>query len=1015
MRILRPGFAVGCPVVLGISLLLGCGGAGSSSAPPPVPPAISAQPTNLSVNQGQAASFSVTATGTSPLNYQWQKNGTAISGATEGSYSIANAQATAVAAYTAVVTNVAGSATSSAATLSVNLPPAITSQPANLTVNQGQTASFSVTATGTAPLSYQWQKNGTAINGATGNSYSIASAQADDAGAYSVTVSNSLGSVASTAASLTVLPKPTIQAFTISPTLIPIGGTGVLSWTVTGATSLSVDQGVGSVALESGTKNVSPTATTTYTLTATNGAGSVTAKATLNVDATPFQITNFTASSNLVDFGGTSSLNWTYSGLPLSFTLDGAAVSGLSSHVAPVRRQTYTLAGSNGAASDTKTLKVAARGLDLLAGHTEGPGSMDGQGTAARFNRPNGIAVDTSGNLYVADEFNNVIRKVTMDGLVTTLAGSSGVSGSADGQGNAARFDHPSGLAVDSNGTIYVADAFNLTIRKMTPDGFVSTLAGTAGNQVGYADGPASAAIFGVLEGLAVDSGGNVYVADWYNRNIRKITPDGFVSTLAGSTGQTGGAPGESGSVDGQGALARFNGPGYVAVDASGNVYASDGGTIRKITPEGMVSTLAGTAGQSGSADGLGGLASFYSPCGIGVDGSGNLYVADLSQTIRKVTPGGLVSTLAGAPWLTGHVDGQGGQARFWFPNGLAVDAAGSIWVAEQTNSDIRKISPEGLVSTLAGSAWQIGSTDGQGSLATFEFPYGVAVARNGDVYTADTGNQIIRKVTPSGVATTVAGTAHEWGTDDGLCGAAKFSNPYGIAIDGSGNAYVADTSNNTIRKVTPNGLVSTLAGVAGQAGADDGPAGAAKFNTPYAIAVDGSGNLFVADTDNNAIRKITPEGLVSTLAGATGSGTPASFAGPSGVAVDGNGNVYVADTWDHLICKITPQGSIITLAGKMRERGSADGHGASASFNFPQGLAVDETGNVFVADTENHAIRKITPDGMVSTIAGVAGQGTFVPGTFPGHLVFPTGIALTPDGDLIVTCNNGIVQITAP
>src|SRR5207245_1130651 len=267
------------------------------------------------------------------------------------------------------------------------------------------------------------------------------------------------------------------------------------------------------------------------------------------------------------------------------------------------------------------------------------------------------------------------------------------------------------GVAVDGAGNIYVADSGNYTIRKVTSCGIVSTLAGLAGS-IGSADGTGSDARFDFPVGVAVDSAGNVYVGDSGNHTIRKITPSGVVSTLAGVAGS-------SGSVDGASSAARFYQPAGTAVDTTGNVYVADSGnyTIRKITPSGVVSTLAGVAGSSGSADGTGSAARFYNPRGVAVDSAGNVYVADTQNyTIRKITPAAVVSTLAGLAGSSGSVDGTGSAARFYNPIGVAVDSAGNVYVADALNHTIRKITPAGVVSTMAGLARNIGSVDGMGS-----------------------------------------------------------------------------------------------------------------------------------------------------------------------------------------------------------------------------------------------------------------------------------------------------------
>jgi sugar lactone lactonase YvrE len=298
-------------------------------------------------------------------------------------------------------------------------------------------------------------------------------------------------------------------------------------------------------------------------------------------------------------------------------------------------------------------------------------GSADGTGTSARFSHPRGVAVDNVGNVYVADNFNSTIRKVTPAGVVTTVARELCL-----------------GVAVDSAGNIYAVGPYN-TIRKLTPAGVVTTLAGLAGSH-GSADGTGSAARFFYPDGVAVDSAANVYVTDSSNSTIRRVTPSGVVTTLAGLAGS-------HGSADGTGTAARFNEPTGVAVDSAGNVYVTDlkDSTIRKVTPAGVVTTLAGLAGSWGSADGTGSAARFFYPDGVAVDSAANVYVTDSgNSTIRRVTPSGVVTTLAGLAGLPmGHryADGTGRAARFQALAGVAVDSSGNIYVADPGNNNIRK------------------------------------------------------------------------------------------------------------------------------------------------------------------------------------------------------------------------------------------------------------------------------------------------------------------------------------
>ena len=385
-------------------------------------------------------------------------------------------------------------------------------------------------------------------------------------------------------------------------------------------------------------------------------------------------IASFTSNSAQVNQGASATLSWSLNGTPTALTLDGVSISATqtSATVIPTRRQTYTLVATGGGASDTKTVTVVARGLSLLAGNATTTGTADGTGTSARFNRPIYVSVDAQGNAFISDQSNHSIRKVTPAGAVTTVAGITGTQGYLNGSVASALFYLPRGHALDSSGNLLVMDAFNNVIRKVSA-GTVSTLCGTYITE-GSLDGAPNIALFKYPNGMTIDSSGNLIVADSNNFTVRKVTPAGFVTTVAGTAGV-------QGSADGTGPAASF---GYVegpAVDTAGNIFISDGTyhTIRKITPAGQVTTFAGAAGQASSADGQGSAARFHNPVQIAIDGAGNLYVADLSNaTIRKITPGGLVSTIVGQPGVQNAVPGPF-PASLFEPLGVAVLPSGDL------------------------------------------------------------------------------------------------------------------------------------------------------------------------------------------------------------------------------------------------------------------------------------------------------------------------------------------------
>jgi sugar lactone lactonase YvrE len=324
--------------------------------------------------------------------------------------------------------------------------------------------------------------------------------------------------------------------------------------------------------------------------------------------------------------------------------------------------------------------------------------------------------------------------------------------------------------------------------------GETSTMAGSGA--YGFENGLGSLAIFNNPNGVAVDSEGNVYVTDQANNRIRKITPDGMVSTFAGS--------GLPGAIDGTGDVASFNNPIGITIDASNNIFITDFGNnlIRKITQAGVVSTWAGS-GAIGFDDGIGTLATFNGPDGITVDHSGNVFVSDNHNIIRKITPDREVTTFAGNVHSgPGFADGVGIDANFRLPEGLAVDASNNIYVADCGNNMVRKITPDRVVTTLAGQL-TAGFTNGQGLMAGFNIPLGVAADAAGNVYVTDNGNNVVRKITPSGEVTTLAGSG-AIGTNDGKNSQATFSDLHGIAVDASGIVYVGDEQNNKIRRIAP-------------------------------------------------------------------------------------------------------------------------------------------------------------------------------------------------------------------
>jgi sugar lactone lactonase YvrE len=599
-----------------------------------------------------------------------------------------------------------------------------------------------------------------------------------------------------------------------------------------------------------------------------------------------------------------------------------------------------------------------------------GRGSGDGgPASAAQLRYPWGVAVDPAGNLYIAEHDDNRIRKVTPGGTISTHAGSGTRGFSGDGgPATAAQLDAPLGVALDSAGNLYVADSVNGRIRKVTPASTISTFAGGSSGFLGDG-GPATAARLGPV-GVAFDSGGNLYVADWFNGRIRKVTPGGTISTYAGT-----GTPGFSGD-GGPATAAQLSFP-----------YGADGPAPR--------------------------------PIGVALDPAGNLYIADTSNwRIRKVSTGGTISTYAGNGTPGAGFSGDGGPATAaqLDPVGVALDSAGNLYIGDSGNERIRKVSPGGTISTYAGGGTPGFSGDGgPATAAQLDAPLGVALDSVGNLFIADSGNERIRKVSPAGTISTYAGSGTPgFSGDGGPATAAQLNSPRGVALDSAGNLYIADSVNGRIRKVTPGGTISTYAGSGTPGGGfsgDGGPATAAQLRYPTSVALDSAGNLYIADSNNDRIRKVSPGGTISTYAGGgtpgfLGDGGPATAAYlsfPTSVALDSAGNLYITETDNGSIRKVTPGGTISTYAAQVR---------------YPVSVALHPAGNLYIAELDDHRIRKITPGGTISTYAGSGTRGFSGDGgpATAAQLSFPASVALDPAGNLyIAEQGNNVVRRVTP
>ncbi|WP_249355760.1 hypothetical protein [Chloracidobacterium aggregatum] len=630
-------------------------------------------------------------------------------------------------------------------------------------------------------------------------------------------------------------------------------------------------------------------------------------------------------------------------------------------------------------------------------------GYADGPLAVARFLRPNGIACDPQGNLYVADFGGHRIRQISVDGLVRTLAGS-GQAGNRDDLGLLAEFNGPRGIAYAA-GYLYVADLNNASVRRLTLDGAVTTLAGDGVE--GTRDGVGKQARFKSPRAVAVDASGTVYVAD--DARVRRISPGGMVVTLAGS---------EPGCVDGPAEVARFDTLSSLALDRMGNLYLADAGNrrLRKLSRDGQVSTL--PVGLDDKVE-----VPILHPVAVAVGPDGTLYVLDVADfSIKAVLPGGQVIRLAGGQ--QGIADGDGTTARFWMPTALTF-LDHRLYITDREQHAICLVRLQSRQETSVFEPAPTGSSPPSGlppapedqkltkpSMAVSATPPQPAPTASGVVSgsrgVAPFGRQTGLGTTDSAdLIVTVAAGDGTAGFLDEVGTAAQLSHPVGLALDADGTLYIADHFNHAIRKLLPDGRLVTLAG-GGQRGFQDGYGPAAQFNGPLGLAVGRNGELYVADHLNTRIRKVMPDGYVSTLAGTgiskieDGSVATASFEGPKGVAVDLHGVVYVTD--GVTVRTITPDGEVRTLAGQMR--GFRDGIGARAMFGWAYAIAMDVSGLCFVTDAANHAIRCIFPDGTVKTVFG---------GGEARQLNFPNGLAVDVFGHLYVadTNNHRILRLT--
>lgn len=660
-----------------------------------------------------------------------------------------------------------------------------------------------------------------------------------------------------------------------------------------------------------------------------------------------------------------------------------------------------------------QVFRISSGTITIYAGNGQPGFSGDGgPATSAQLFTPLSLATDTAGNLYIADSGNGRVRKVSTAGIITTVAGNGrdGVVTGDGGNATDAAVGGPAGVAVDGEGNLYIGQPLANVVRRVNTNGVITTVAGNG--QPGYSGdgGPATSAMFNSLQGIEVDSSGNLYIADTFNQRIRRVSTQGVVTTVAGN-----GTPAYAGDGGPATQASLFN-PYDVAFDATGNMYIADFSNtlIRRVSPGGTILRYAG--GGSSLVDTSAFNARLTGPTALALDAQGNVIVALLYiKQVRRVTTSQSVSTVAGTLPQIGSGDNIAATNSLLIdPLGLASDNAGTLYIADPGDNRVRRVSTSGTITTIAGNGL-FGYTGDGGSAPQAElgFPRAVGLDPAGNVYVTTPINAAVRRVTPSGTISTFAGGSKVVTSGDGgPATQAGFDIPTSLAADRQGNVYIADAQANRIRRVDTSGTVTTYAGT-GTAGflGDGGPARDARFFQPAQIAFDSQDNLYVADQGNHRVRKITPQGVVSTIAG-NGTGGFAGDGGlagaaqmtfPAGIALDSAGNLYIAA--DRRIRKVDANtGTIRTIAGTGKDGFSGDGGLATlADLSFPTFLAVDGAGNVYTADETNQRVRKLAPADIVRE--GVANGATLAAGAVaPGEIVtifMGPGIALGPAGGL--------------
>jgi len=662
---------------------------------------------------------------------------------------------------------------------------------------------------------------------------------------------------------------------------------------------------------------------------------------------------------------------------------------------------------------------AAAQTVITTVAGTEFLFTADGRpATQAQVGFVGGVAVSPGGDIYFSSTTHSMAMRLARDGRLSIIAGNGIRAFSGDGgPGVNASLFSPAAVALDAAGNLYIADSGNHRIRRVAPDGTITTVAGNGVRAFAGDGSSATAASLNAPEGVSVAPDGSLLIADTRNQRIRRVAANGVITTIAGT-----GTVGYTGDF-GQATAATFENPREAIAAPNGVVYIADtsNSAVRRIDAAGMITTYAGIGfpaffGDDGPAF----IAALRFPEGLALDGQGRLYIADAgNHRIRRVTPDGTITTVAGSG-ATGF-GGDGGPANaaaLNTPVKVALDSLGNFYVADFINRRLRLVSAAGVISTAAGNGEALFSGDGgPATSAAIDGPLGVALDRSGNLYFTDTLNHRVRRVAASGTITTIAGDGQAtFRGDGGPATSASLNLPVSLAIDNVGNVYIADFSNGRVRRVATNGMITTVAGDGGlNFFADNVQATAVSLAGPYGIGLDSANNLYIAEIAAERVRKVTPAGSITTIAGQlaqsgfagdNGPATAAKLNSPAALVVDAANNVYVSDQNNHRVRRINAAGMITTVAGNgQRDYKGDGGQATAASLAFPRGLALDTAQNLYITDQSNYVIRRVAPGGIITTIAGNGFFGFFGDGRAPLDAVFdnPQDVAVDAAGNVYI------------